>query len=282
LPVGYGIVQCYDKKEESLSPFYLVQGAAGEKVARQWADSLAYACAESLHARARSPRDFDRYVRERGYDTGTVSWLPGTAAMPPFGHTGLQQDARALGKPGLLPGVYLQATSYYLVFLDSIGAPGPATWEMARDRALVDHYRTELARQAERALAAVRAELAAGVPWDSAAAPWGGGLGFAHRRGSGLPGIEETAAVDSALYGSPAVRLSDRDAAVFPGRRGATLLQLVQREAPAALAAAERDAYREAMMERSFYDYFQQLKKRFPVRILRADLRTELPAPPEL
>lgn len=282
LPVGYGVVQCYEKKEENLSPFYLVQGAAGEKVARQWADSLAYAGAESLHARVRSPRDFDRYVRERGYDTGVVSWLPGTAAMPPFGNTDLQQDARALGKPGLLPGVYLQATSYYLVFLDSIGAPGPATWEMARDRALADHHRAELARQAERALAAVRAELAAGVPWDSAAAPWGGGLGFAHRRGSGLPGIEETAAVDSALYGSPAVRLSDGGAAVFAGRRGATLLQLVQREAPAALAAAERDAYREAMMERSFYDYFQQLKKRFPVRILRADLRTELPAPPEL
>jgi parvulin-like peptidyl-prolyl isomerase len=279
-PAGYSLLQCVEKKEERISPFNLAQGIAGDKVARQWADSLAYAGAESLHARAKSPRDFERYVRERGYFSASVAWLPGTTAPMPFMNADLQREARALGKPGLLPGIYLQSDAYYVVFLDSLSAPGPATWEMAAERALADQRRRDLTQQAERALAAVSAELAAGAPWDSAAAPWGGGLSFAHRRGSGLPGIPDAASADSALYGSPAVRLSDGGATVLAQPRGATLLQLVQRETPPPLAAAERDAFRDAMAERAFYEYFEQLKKRFPVSILRADLRTELPAPP--
>jgi hypothetical protein len=249
-------------------------------VARQWADSLAYAAAESLHARAKSPRDFARYVTERNCFSTSVAWLPGTTAPMPFMNADLQREARELGKPGLLPGIYLEADAYFVVFLDSLGAPGPATWEMARERALADQRRRELTQLAERALTTARTELAAGVAWDSVAAPWGGGLSFAHRRGAGLPGIPDAAAADSALYGSPATRLVDGGAVVLAQPRGATLLQLVQREVPQPLTAAERDAFRDAMTERAYYEYFEQLEKRYPVSILRADLRTELPAPP--
>jgi hypothetical protein len=273
-----------EKHEEKLTPLFAAQGVVGSKVASQWADSLARTGADSILRVARTPRDFQRYVRERSYETYTIAWTPGGAVDPGLlASPEAREDVRAMRRPGMLPRVESQHPDYFVVHVDSIVPADSATWEGTRVQALADFLLRRRVAQAVHALDAARAELAAGVPWDSVAAPWGGGLSFAHRRGMPAPGFESPGPLDSVIFGDGARRLADGQTAILAGRHSAALVQLVGRNTPqTALTTEQREMLRQAVMERRFYDYFETLKRRYPVRILRADLRTNLPPPPAL
>lgn len=279
-PFGYHLVLGVEKKEEELSPLRVVRGVIGQKVAGLIADSLARSFADSLRRQARRAPDVIRLAKARGYTGDRASWRPGTregAILDPRA----QEDFVAMKGPGMLPGVYKTSPNYYVAYLDSISSRGPAEWEDARDSALAD-YRLERRREPIlRAAERLQAELAAGVPWDSAAAPWGGGTQLVHRRGQPFVGARGGEQVDSALFGKGAARLAEGQAKIIQTDVGVAVIQLARRIEPGALPEGEaREALRRQVADRAFYDYFQKLKQRYPVRILRADLRIELPPPP--
>jgi parvulin-like peptidyl-prolyl isomerase len=280
---GYHLIQGIEKHEENLTPLRIAYGIAGQKEAAVWADSLARAFADSVIRRARTSADLGRIGAPRAYTVEKFAWLPGGRTEGPTSDPRMQQDLRARSRPGILPRVYEAGSNVYAAWLDSISPPGPSTWELAREKALADYRHSLVVAQAERALQQVREELSAGVPWDSAGAPWGGGLGFSHRRGSLLPGIQDAAQVDSLLYGSPAKRLADGQAAVLAGEHGAALVEVIHRvDNTGQVSTQEREQLRQALGDRAFYDYFEKLKVRYPVRILRRDLRIALPTPAAL
>jgi hypothetical protein len=170
--------------------------------------------------------------------------------------------------------------------MDSIVPPGRPRWESAKDRA-IEAYRLSAG---QRALAAKMAELDSlgmrGFGFDSLGALWGGLQKVpALERGGGLGKLGGKVQVDSLAFGD------DRPAALATGQVSGWLelaqavarLRLDQRAAPNASAVAARvESERRSTLDAKLHGYFQELKRRYPVKILDPALKdVGLPEPRE-
>jgi len=174
---------------------------------------------------------------------------------------------------------------YAVTWVDSISAPVPSTWDKSRDKVL-EAYRADAGL---RTLGAKRVELdslmQAGWSFDSVGVFWGG---IRHATdvapGQAIAGVGMSGMVDTLLFGlhgtdglAPGV-LSDWITLAAGSLRVRTS-QIHPPEASALTTRVENERRMET--ERALVGYFEELKKRYPVRILDRTLRdVTLPPPP--
>lgn len=277
---GYHLIQTVEKREQRLNAYDLVAGAVGKAVAKQIADSLGYRYADSLSRHLRARADLTRIAKARAYPLRQEYWSVGEGTMGEMSRDPEVRDALArMTAPGALRMVVPLAANPAVAWVDSIGKPRTPIWELAHDRALDDAMAARRARGRQAALDAARRELAAGASWDSVTAPWGGSLDLTHQPGQPLPAIGASRAVDSLVFGGGAKALGTGKTAVVQGTDGPVLVYVAGRESTRNPTAADREALTDMMRERAGYEYFEKLKVRYPVKILRADLRRAIPAP---
>lgn len=283
---GYHLIQTIEKREEKINSYEVVAGAVGSAVAKQIADSLTLQLADSLAHHLRTRAEMVRFARARNYSLRQEFWQIGQGAMGEVTRDPSVRDALAAMKgPGLVRvPAPLAASGYGVAWIDSIAVPRTASWELAHDQAVEDAMAARRERGRRAALEAAQRELAAGASWDSVAAPWGGSLDLTHRAGEQLPAVGSSRAVDSLVFDGGTHRLAEGKTAIVAGADGPVLVQLVARTSAGpggkAPTAADRAALTDMMRERAGYEYFEKLKARFPVKILRADLRRTIQAPP--
>lgn len=179
--------------------------------------------------------------------------------------------------------VEVRGSGYAIQWPDSITRGRGLPWPQVRERVILQ-FKSEAGK---RGVAAKRAEidslLASGWSFDSVAVLWGAPeQGPEVKPGAGIPGLAPPMVVDSLLF-------SDR--ALAPGATSAWIdrtevvfmLKLVERLAPHPNEVANRvEMERRMAFERGMYEYYEGLKRRYPVRILDPEMRdVALPAPPE-
>jgi hypothetical protein len=277
---GFHLVQVVEKKEEKINGYELVAGAVGRAVAKEIADSLSYLLADSLAHHLKTRAELVRFSRSRGYPLRQEYWSVGEGTMGEMSRDPSVREALArMTAPGPVRMIVPLAVANAVGWVDSIGAPRTPTYDLAHDRAVDDALAARRARGRQAAIDAARRELAAGAPWDSVTAPWGGSIDLAHHAGEPLPAIGPSRAVDSLVFGGGPHRLEKGQTAIVQGVDGPVLLYVTARESTKVPTAGDRDALTDMMRERAGYEYFETLKRRFPVKILRADLKRPI-APP--
>lgn len=191
-------------------------------------------------------------------------------------------------RPGqVVPGTgFEQASGRFVAWVDSIVPAFQRSYDRARPAAL-DQYRRGAS---QRALDAKRAELdslmAAGWSADSIAALWGGWDKVRDAApGTGVSGMGGSDQVDSLVFGTvrrpPALQDGQLSGWIdVPG--GLARLRLERRKSPdPARVAALVENERRIQVEQKLQAFFEDLKKRYPVKILDEKLRdTPLPPPP--
>jgi len=285
-PVGYHLIKAREHVPmlaQPLSHIYsdVAELAAMEKadtVAAQLADSLLRVLKNAAQARVETSRlEFVTY--SYAHSSGDYGKYPPTLRS-------YYEQLETL-RPGQILQLHtkLGSMGYSVTWVDSITAPVPPTWDNARDRAL-EAYR---ARAGLRALGAKRVELdslmQAGWSFDSIGVLWGG---IRHTNdaapGQAIAGVGMSGVVDTLLFGllgtdglAPGV-LSDW--ITLPA--GILRLRTSQLRPPDAGALTTRvENERRLETERALVGYFEELKKRYPVRILDRTLRNvTLPPPP--
>jgi parvulin-like peptidyl-prolyl isomerase len=283
-PFGYHVIQGLERKEGTRQPLDIVWPNVSSRLASTKADSIAQMAATRAITGFDSKQAMIEWADEENYNVMELSWRPGTRAIGPAAVAEVRQGLEAKVVPGALPEFYFVAPRYVVVYLDSIGPPQRATWEEAREQALYDVDRGRRLQASMRSAEEMLAEMSAGAGWEQAAAPWGGGTaGLEIGTGFVVEGMGHIAEMDTLLFGEPDRRLDDGDAALLSTDAGGLVIQVIQRRTvtPGDFAAVA-DSLRNQELEYALYEYFEQLKKKYPVRILRADLDVFLPSPPPL
>jgi parvulin-like peptidyl-prolyl isomerase len=283
-PFGYHVIQGLERKEGSLQPLDVVWSNVTAMMARERADSLARLAGKQARTGFATKEEMIAWAGEQEYSTLELSWRPGTRPLGPVAYDEVRQALESQPGPGHLPETYLVPPNYVVVYLDSISPPKQADWPEARAQALDDVDRTWRLRASMRSAEEMVAEMNAGATWEEAAAPWGGGnTGLDIGTGFVVGGMGHIAEMDTMLFGEPDRRLADGEAGVVATDEGGMVIQVLGRHTvtPEDFAAVA-DSLRNRELEHALHVYFEDLKKRYPVKILRADLDLELPEPPPL
>jgi len=283
---GYHIVQCVEHLPLYAQPLAWVYANVGYDAARVKGDSLAAALADSAFRHIHSIADARATARKLGITVETNQHQIGNRTAAPDVRPYLLTLETV--KPGqLFPGPYLlKGMGYAITWVDSITAPVKPIWQQVESR-VVEGYRQGAAMRAVQSkLAELDSMTAAGWSLDSLGTLWGGlqqrhdvsiGTGFAD-----LPGSR--AAFDSLLFGARGGRaLKNGEISgwtLIPGHYIRARLAGKSEPPPAAIAT-RLDGDRRAALDRAMRPYFDQLSKRYKVRILDDELnRTSLPPPP--
>ena len=285
--VGYHIIRCTEHAPAFVQPLKLVYSIVASDCARAKGDTLALLRADSLVRTLHTAPQGRAAARRLGFVTNEYQF--GVDEYNPNSDLEGYFDRLFKLKPGEVMPVKWKAkgSGYWITWLDSIAPPIEPRWEDARDRAL-EAYR---AGAGERAMMAKVAELdslaASGWSFDSLGTMWGGlarskelsAVGTDQR--AGLP-----ASLDSLVFGMggrpPALAEGQVSGWVrWPG--GIARVRLVERrEPPADRVRVRMDELRRIAVERRMQGYFDDLRKRYPVRILDKKLAAiplpELPA----
>jgi len=285
--VGYHIIRCTEHAAPFVQPLKLVYSNVAADCAIAKGDTLAMRRADSLLRVVRTAAQGRAVASQFGlqldtYQFGVDESNPNTDLAPYF-------DRLFKLKPGEVMDVKWKkkGAGYWITWLDSIAPPVNPTWEDARERAITA-YR---AGAGERTMMAKVAEMdslaASGWSFDSLGTLWGGlkrsreltAVGPDQR--AGLP-----VSLDSLVFGMngrpPALAEGQVSGWVrFPG--GVARVRLLDREDPPADRTRVRtDELRKIAVERRKQGYFDDLRKRYPVRILDKKLAAiplpELPA----
>jgi parvulin-like peptidyl-prolyl isomerase len=284
--VGYHILKVREYAPMVARPLVQIYPDVAEQLATERADTLARQRADSLLLTLQSAAQGRELVRRLGLESYSYPYRNGDAASYPANLRSYYDRLE-----GLKPGQVLRMRpkignlGYALTWVDSISAPTTTTWEDARPRA-IEAYRTDASL---RMLAAKRAELdsllQAGWSFDSIGVLWGG-LRQAKDVFPGQPvlGVGTSGGLDTLLFGEHGTdglapgALSDW--LTLPA--GILRLRMKELHAPDAGAVTTRvESERRAETERALVGYFDELKKRFPVRILDPTLRDVALPPPQ-
>jgi peptidyl-prolyl cis-trans isomerase D len=276
--VGYHILKVREYVPMSARPLSQIYADVGWLAAEAKAESLAARRADSLLRRLPDARAARVAVRKLGLSTIPYTHARGERAKYPTNLYGYFQRLEMM-KPGqVLPiSRELGGMGFALTWVDSITPPPTPTWEESRNQAL-RAYRSEAGQRAARAK---RAELdsleASGWSFDSLAAGFGGWQRVTDfTPGARLPGVGISAELDTLVFGSRG------DDGLAVGRLSAWVdlpvalvrLRVEKLQPPDAVALQSRvESDRRAESEAALNAYFEELKKRYPVRILDRQLR---------
>lgn len=282
--VGYHIIQCTEFRPAVAQPLATMWANVGADAAIEKAERLAQARAESLYRAIKTPAQLRAAAKRLGLEFQAFEHTIGDRVAVSDLKPVLERMERL--KPGeIYPGAFsLRGAGTALAIVDSITPARAPAWNDARVAA-TQAYRSGAG---ERALEAKAAELdsliRSGWSFDSVAALWGGLRSAQHGPGgNGIPGIGGGEALDSLLFGRGG------RAAMKPGETsdwidvpsGVLRVRYNQRVSVNPTQLASRiEGEREAVLNERRWEYFEGLKKRFPVRILDPALReVQLPPP---
>lgn len=284
--VGYHLIKVREYVPLVAQPLAQIYADVAEAAAREKADSLALQRADSLLLSLRTADQARAAANHLGLVTVSYVHATGDRSGYPEELHPYYQKLETL-KPGQVLSLHpkIAGMGYAVTWVDSISPPGLPTWEKVRDRAL-EAYRAEAGL---RALEAKRAELdslmQAGWSFDSVGVVWGGLLrGKDITPGQRIVGIGTGGPVDTLLFGLhgndglPPGRLSDWITLPL----GITRLRAGEARPPDTNTLTTRvESERRVGTERALVGYFDELKRRYPVRILDRKLRdVPLPQPP--
>jgi hypothetical protein len=239
--------------------------AKGDTIALQRADSLMRVVHTAAQGRATG--------HKLGFDMVDYQFSPGE--MPANTDLETYFDELFKLKPGEVMPIKWRAkgAGYWITWVDSIAPQVEPSWETARDRAL-DAYRSGAG---ERAMLAKVAELdslaASGWSFDSLGTLWGG-----LKRSKPLSAVGQDqraalpAALDSLVFGregKPPALAQGQVSGWVRWTGGVARVRLVERtDPPADRLRVRMDELRKVVVERRMQAYCDDLKKRYPVRIL--------------
>ncbi len=284
--VGYHIIQCTEHVPAYVQPLRLVYSIVASDFARVKADTVAQRRADSLLKVIRTVAQAKAAGRRMGLEMSQyVHGEDETMDNPNL--TGYFERLFTLA-PGQLMPIKWQSRGegYWITWLDSIAPAVKPSWTAARERAIAA-YR---AGAGERAMLAKVAELdslaSSGWSLDSVAALWGGLTRSKELTASGVTGKAMLpVAMDSLVFGRggrpPALAAGEESGWVrWPG--GVARVRLLERSEPTADRLRVRmDELRRIVVERKMLAWFDEARKRWPVRILDRGLESiPLPEPP--
>lgn len=284
--IGYHIVQGVSHEPLFTQELRYIYANVGWDAALEMSDTIAIRRCDSLLAAARTPAAA-RAAAAR------LSLHPENTSHP-FG------DRRGTGefisflirlentRPGQMVAGrgFDRSAGHFLAWVDSIAPARQREWEQARPAAM------EMFRRgaSQRAVDAKRAELdsllAGGWARDSVATLLGGWERVPEAMaGTGLSGLGGSETTDSLIFGTPRIgpALDEGQTSGWldlPG--GIAILKLLNRTPPEpARVTVQAENEGRVQLEQRLAGYFEDLKKRYPIRIHDERLRdTPLPPPP--
>lgn len=284
--VGYHIMQCTEHVPAYVQPLKLVYTIVASDLARVRADTLAQRRADSLLRVARTIPALKAAATKLGLETfqyvhSENEPMDNTALVPYF-------ETLLKMKPGEVMRTkhVSRGEGSWITWMDSIDPPVAPNWEQARQAAIAAYT----AGAGERAMMAKVAELDSleqrGWSLDSLGTLWGGLTRSKELTASAVnANTSLPAAMDSLVFGLPGhpPALStgqSSDWVRWPG--GLARVRLLERTEPGEERLRSRlDELRSATVERRMAGYYDELKQRYPVRILDRQLAAiPLPEPP--
>lgn len=286
-PLGWHVIYCVEHVPAVVHPLEWVYTLVAAEAAADKADRLAKERSDSLLRFLKSPAGARRVAEQLGYPTYTFTKKvgeesPATLTKPYYEALDRTASGRVVNET-----FHIKGQGYWVSWVDSITPPRRPSWEEAR-AAAVQLYRRGAG---QRALDAKRAELdtllASGWSLDSVATLWGGIERIADASpGRGLPGMSGAATLDSLVFGGakpPALAVGAVSPWVAFPNGWSRVRVPVRSEPPAEVLSARVENDRAAAIERGLQGYFEELRQRYPVRILDARMRemsTAAPPPP--
>jgi len=287
--VGYHILQCTEHVEAYVQPLRLVYSIVASDLARVRADTISQRRADSLLRVARTVPALKAAAAKLGLESFRYTHaedepMDNTALVPYF-------ETLLKMKPGqVMPTKYIsRGEGCWITWVDSIAPPMQPNWTQARGAAIAAYA----SGAGERAMLAKVAEMDSlehrGWSLDSLGALWGGLTRSKELTASSTnPNAALPAAMDSLVFGLPghAPALSPGQASGWvrwPG--GVARVRLLDRTEPTdERLRSGMDELRRAALERRMAGYYDELKARYPVRILDKQLEAiplpELPPEP--
>lgn len=282
--VGFHIVKTIDYQPLAADPLVYVYTNVGADAAMEKGMRIARQRADSILSLSRNPQAAMATALRTGSAILSMTHTIGNLTSYPEAARASMARLEKVPIGQLHPSVVeVRGSGYAIQWPDSITRGRGLPWPQVRERVILQ-FKSEAGK---RGVAAKRAEidslLASGWSFDSVAVLWGAPeQGPEVKPGAGIPGLAPPMVVDSLLF-------SDR--ALAPGATSAWIdrtevvfmLKLVERLAPHPNEVANRvEMERRMAFERGMYEYYEGLKRRYPVRILDPEMRdVALPAPPE-
>jgi parvulin-like peptidyl-prolyl isomerase len=283
---GWDVMLCTQHDAVVAQPLRYIYTNVAWDAATEAADSMAKARIDSLAAVAHTVAQVRAVAKKAGL-VAERTWHiigqnKGTPEMTAF-YTRLEATP-----PGsIVPGAAFDRSSgWFLALVDSVTAGRQAEWTDARGGA-IEAYRQSAGR---RAIDAKRAELdslmSAGWSFDSLGT-LAGGLDHLTDAAAGttLGNLGKSSVLDSLVFGTLNSGPVLKDGQLTPWLdlvSGAARVRVAKRKPPTAdRLSVQIENDRRVTFERKLYVYFQELGKRYPVKILDPVLRdTPLPPPP--
>ena len=269
-PFGYHVIHVTEKQEEVTQPFAEVRGAIENVLKRERSSARATALARAIAAEATTPEELERAASARGYELQESGFA---ARGEPILGLGLAQEVSAQAfaiDPGVVAGPIPTPSGPAFVTVTDVQDPYLPPLDEVREQVREDVIRKKsLALAQERAAEAAETLEAAG---DFAAAAeeagWPVGSSDLVTRGSALPEVGVSPAVEAAAFAMTPGAVSD----VVRTGNAAAVVHLVEREeASAADLAANRDTLRDELLlqrrSRFFTAYLDNVKARLDVTI---------------
>jgi parvulin-like peptidyl-prolyl isomerase len=274
---GYHIIKLEERHDARTKPFDEVRGSIHDRFAQSRADSLARRSADSVRRKLALGGDAAALAAAHG---GVQRSTP-FGAMEPIPGAGFAQGLGpelATMKPGAwAPNVYRVASNYVVVRLREKVAPGPASYDEVKGKAIEDAKNDKRRAILDGKVATIRTALAGGASLDSVAAPFGG------LKDSGV--LTRGAAYVPMLGAEP--RVVEKAFAMAPGATtdtlqvGSGVAWVRVEEKPGADAASYKaeSAQIEAEILKKKYDaWVEEKKKLVKIQVLRPDLKGPRPA----
>ena len=284
--VGYHIIRCTEHVPAYVQPLKVVYSIVASDLARTKADTVAMRRADSLLKVIRTPAQARAAGEKLGLDSfsytmGEDEPMDNDALIPYF------DRLRKMKAGEVMPVKWVaKGEGWWITWVDSISAATPPRWESARGAAIAAYRagageRTMLAKTQE-----LDSLLASGWTLDSLGALWGG---LQRSKELAATGVRERealpVALDSLVFGhkggAPALAPGQVSGWVrWPG--GVAKVRLLERVEPTAdRVRARTNELRRIALERKLLAYFEDLKRRYPVRIRDRTLAAiPLPEPP--
>ncbi len=278
-PFGYHVIHVTEKQEEVTQPFAEVRGAIENVLKRERSSARATALARAIAAEATTPEELERAASARGYALQESGFA---ARGEPILGLGLAQEVSAQAfaiDPGAVAGPIPTPSGPAFVTVTDIQEPYVPELDEVRDQVREDVIRKKSLTLAQERAAAAAETLKAAEDFVAAAeaAEWPVGSSDLVTRGSALPEVGPSAAVEAVAFAMTPGTVSD----VVQTGNAAAVVHLVEREeASAADLAQNRDTLRyELMLQRQsrfFTAYMDNVKARLDITIDLAVLEQAL------
>ena len=269
-PFGFHVIQVTEKQEEVTQPFAEVRGAIENTLKRERSSARATALARAIAEEATTPEELARAASARGYELQESGFA---ARGEPILGLGLAQEVSAQAfaiAPGAVAGPIPTPSGPAFVTVADIQDPYIPELDEVRDQVREDVIRKKSLTLAQERAADAAETLKAADDFVAAAeeAEWSVGSSDLVTRGSALPEVGPSAAVEAVAFAMPPGSVSD----VIQAGDAVAIVHLVERdEASAADLAQNRNTLRDELMlqrqSRFFSTYMDNVKARLNITI---------------